>query len=98
MAEKLMVGLRIVDNMDPVKALAEITIPTEFGELTIVRIKVIHQNGKEPWVALPDIRFKDSSGEYRSVPIVIPGRRLKSTISETVLSKYREGLENDPPF
>lgn len=98
MAEQLMVSLRKVDNMDPVMALAEITIPTEFGEFSIVRIKVIHQNGKEPWIALPDIRFQDSSGEYRNIPIVIPGRRLKRAISEAVLSGYREDLENDPPF
>lgn len=57
----LLVELRLLETDNAVKASVEVTLQTEHGELTLARLKVIHQDGKNPWVAFPDIRYKDSS-------------------------------------
>lgn len=76
---------------DSAKASAQVTLMTDYGELTLCRLKVIHQEGKEPWVAYPTIDFKDrESGDFRHLDIIKPGVRLKKLISEAVLAEYAE--------
>ncbi len=90
MTQEMMADVRLVENLKPVTALATVTFDTVFGEITISRIKVIHSEGKQPWVALPDIRYKDKAGEFKSIQIIIPGFRLKKAIFEVVINKYQE--------
>jgi len=79
------------DYGNAVKANAEATIQTPQGELTIARFKVIQQGEKPAWVAFPDIRYKDKdTGDYKSLPIVIPSRRLKKIIADAIIEKFAE--------
>lgn len=96
MNEPILVELRLLEGDSAAKASADITLQTELGELTIARLRVIHQEGKEPWVAFPDIRYRDSTtGEYKNLKVVLPGACLKKAISRTVLEKYAEiGIES----
>ena len=96
MSQSMLVELKMIEGETAVSASADVTFQTEFGELTLSRLKVIHQDGKEPWVALPDIRYKDTqSGEFKNLKVIIPGARLKKAISDAVLTKYAElGVES----
>ncbi len=96
MQNEMLTEVWLKDGDQAIKASATVTFQTEFGELTIAQLKVIHQEGKNPWVAMPDIRYKDTtSDEYINLKTVIPGARLKKAISDAVLSKYAEaGVES----
>lgn len=96
MSNDMLVEVRLIEGEKAAKASAEVTLQTEGGELTLSRLRVIHQDSKDPWVAYPDIRYKDeSSGEYRNLKTIQPGARLKKAISEAVLAKYAElGVES----
>ncbi len=88
---EILVELRMTESEAAHKANANVTLQTDFGELTIIRVKVIHQDGKKPWVALPNIRYRDkSTDEYKNLNILLPGARLKKAISDAVLTKYAE--------
>ena len=87
---------RRVFSSSSAKASAQVTLTTDYGELTLCRLKIVHQDGKDPWVAYPTIDYKDrESGDYRHLETVKPGVRLKKAISEAVLTKYAElGVES----
>lgn len=91
MPDILTVDVRLLKDAKPVAGLASVSIETELGELTISKVKIIHQDGKNPWVALPEIRYKDDkTGDWKNIPIFTPSAKLKSAITEAVLTKYRE--------
>ncbi len=98
MSSEITVELKTVSGQKSRKARASVTLDTDLGELTIAQISVIHQDGKEPWVALPTIDFEDKQnpGKYVRLDTVLPGHRLKKAISDAVLAKYRE--LSDAPF
>ena len=93
MSEKLITEIWLNEGDGPVKASAEVTFPTEFGELTISRIKVIHQPDKLPWVCYPDISYKDEATQvWKHIPIIKPGAALNKRITESILLMYRETI------
>ena len=99
MTNQIAVELKVVTDQKSRKAKATVTLDTINGELTIDHLSVIHQNGKSPWVAYPTIDFPDrqKAGEYRHLDIFIPGYRLKKSISDAVLAKYKEISGSDVP-
>ncbi len=96
MSNEMLVDVRLIEGDKAAKASAEVTLQTEGGELTLSRLRVIHQDGKDPWVAYPTIDFKDrESGNFRHLEVIKPGVRLKKTIQSAVLAKYAElGVES----
>ena len=100
MNPEITVELRTVSDQGPRKAKVTVTLDTSHGELTLSQLSIIHQEGKPPWVAYPDISFpdKEQSGKYVHLDIITPGRRLKKAIGDAVLANYRELAESNEPF
>ena len=96
MPQEMLIEVWPTDGESSKKASAQVTLMTDYGELTLSRLRVIHQGGKEPWVAFPSIDYPDrKTGEKKYLDIVKPGVRLKKAISEAVLAKYAElGVES----
>lgn len=91
MPELITVDVRLLSDAKPVAGLANVTIETALGELTIRKVKIIHQDDKQPWIALPNNDYKEQgSGEWKHVPILDLGVRLKKAVFEAVLIKYSE--------
>ncbi len=91
MPQEMMIEVWPTDGDSAAKASAQVTLMTDYGELTLRRLKVVHQDGKEPWVAYPTIDYKDrETGDYKHLDVVKPGVRLKKLISEAVLTEYAE--------
>jgi DNA-binding cell septation regulator SpoVG len=99
MATELTIELRLLENQKSGKAVGSVTIATDLGEVTILGVKVIHQDGKEPWVALPQVEWetKDTK-EKRRKDIVNLSHRLDKTIKDAILAKYAEISQNGSPF
>ncbi len=99
MESQIVVDLRLVKDQKVTKALGSIIIPTAYGDLTILKLRVIHQDGKEAWVALPQIDYKDKqTGDPKHARVLELSARLNKAVSETVLAKYRELLGSALPF
>ncbi len=91
MNQDLITEVWLKEGDQAIKATAEVTFQTDFGELTLSHIKIIHQDGKAPWVAFPDIRYKDAeSDNFKSIKVIIPGARLKKMLTDAILAKYVE--------
>ncbi len=89
MQDQILVEMKPLQNQNPKKATVDITFDTTHGELTIKKLNVIHQDGKDPWVAFPQINYPDkNTGEFRNLRIVFPGSRLKKAITDAVLNEY----------
>jgi len=93
MFDSVLVDLKLLDSDNAAKASADVTFDTAFGELTLSRLRVIDQEGKEVWVAFPDIRYQDrETNEYRSIKVILPSMRLRKAISNAVIDKYAEAI------
>ena len=99
MENDIVVDLRLINDQKSTKAYGSVTIPTRFGDITILKLRVIHQDQKEAWVALPQISYPDKqTGETRHADVLDLGVRLKLAVADAVLAKYRELTESDAPF
>ena len=77
-------------NKGALQAFVKVTI---VGKVTINEVRIIHEQGKEAWVAMPQrqIPAKDG-GESRWVPIVeLVEEKLKQQITRVVLDAWRSG-------
>jgi len=92
MQSDIIVDVKLIkDSENAIKAKAEVSFQTEFGELNIAQFKVIVQDVTKPaWVAWPDIRYKDDKGEFRSIKVLIPSRRFKKIVDNAIIEKYAE--------
>ena len=88
MVNMFSVTLKKLENSKQVKAIVSVTVMSEQGEFTINGFKVIHQDGKEPWVAMPENRWHDSKGEFRNYQIVEAGKRFHRFITDIILKEY----------
>ena len=88
--QKITVEVRRV-AFGKLKAFADVTIPTPFGEITIKGLRVIQQEGQEPWIALPTSSYvKD--GKAVNVAIIELPRSLKKMIADEVLAEFRRAV------
>ena len=71
------------------KAFADLTVRSEAGEVTAKGFRVIHQQGKSPWVALPQTSYiKDGKTINKSV-LELP-KVLESRVKEAILLGYEQ--------
>ena len=91
--DNLSIDLRLVDFGSSVKANADVTLGLPEGDLTIKGFRVIQQDGKDPWVAMPTNSYKDKSGEFKNLKIIEMPRRLKDPICNKILELYRAQIK-----
>lgn len=73
------------------KAFSDVTLPTPFGEFTIKGLRVIQQEGEEPWVAFPTSSYvKD--GKTVNVAVLEFPRSLKKMIADEVLGEFKRAV------
>lgn len=91
MTTEIIPQLRLLDKESVVKAVGDVTITTDLGEITIVGVKVIQMDGKSPWVAYPQTEYerKDSKEKVRK-NVVDLGHRLDKAIKDAVLNQFAE--------
>jgi DNA-binding cell septation regulator SpoVG len=82
------VNLRRLDS-GSLKAAVEVTLETEVGPITLQGFKVIHEDGKGPWVSVPTREYvRDDSKHYQKlVDLSKPAARA---IFGAILEAYAE--------
>jgi hypothetical protein len=81
------VELGLVNAKPPLRALADVVLALEGGELTIRRCAVFEKPGEPAWAALPRLPV-EKHGKKSYVPLIDLPRNLKQRVLETVLAEY----------
>lgn len=91
MTTEVITQLRLLEKQTVVKAVGNVTITTDLGEITILGVKVIQMDGKLPWVAYPQTEYerKDSKEKVRK-DVVELGHRLDKAVKDAVLNQFAE--------
>ncbi len=98
MQNQLIIDMRLDDSPNAIKAQADLTFVSKYGEFTIYGFKVIQKDDKPFWVAMPEVRYKGEDGEYKGVKKISVSKLFSNRISEMIISKYKEMNNGNVPF
>ena len=82
------VDLAIVDAKAPLRALADVSLQTPDGKITIRRCAVFQRSGEPPWASLPRLLVK-KNGKQQFFPLIDLPRELKVRVQDALLVEYR---------
>lgn len=77
--------IRAVNGGGTLKALAAVSMDTNLGTIEIKDFKVIHQEGKKPWVSAPQAKWEDNDGETKYKNLIELPPELKKEVSKKIL-------------
>jgi DNA-binding cell septation regulator SpoVG len=83
---KLIVELKQYKG-DSLKAFADVTLCLAEGDFTLKGFRVIHQSGKEAWVAFPETSYT-KDGKQVNKRIVEASKALNKKICDLILEEY----------
>jgi hypothetical protein len=87
MASEIRVELSKVIAKAPLRALADVVIRCDEGDITIHRCAVFEKDGQPPWANLPHIPVQ-RDGKTRYAPLIDLPRALKKQITDAMLAEY----------
>jgi hypothetical protein len=85
---EIRVDLAVVKAKPPLRALADVTLRWDEGELTIRRCAVFEKPGEPAWASLPRLPV-EKNGKREFVPLVDLPRYLKRRVLDAVLDEFR---------
>jgi hypothetical protein len=88
MGTDIKIELSLVIARPPLKALADVTLSWDQGEVTIRRCAVFEKPGAPPWASLPRLPI-EKYGKRIFAPFIDVSRNLKQRIHAAVLDEYR---------
>jgi hypothetical protein len=88
MSIEICVALSKVNARPPLRALADVTLRSEDGEITIRRCAVFEKYGQSPWAILPRIPI-DKNGKTNYVTLIDLPRPLYRRVLEAMLEEYK---------
>jgi DNA-binding cell septation regulator SpoVG len=81
--------IRLQNGNKPLKAFVDIQIKN-----TIIRdFRIIQEDGKRPWVATPQVSWKDKTGQIKYKTIITFPDDLKGQIDLAILNSYAREME-----
>ena len=84
---RILVELRRMERGN-LKAFADVTIPSELGEITLRGFRVVQKGGEEPWVAFPSSSYT-KNGQIINKTIIEVSRGLKRQIVDAVMAEFK---------
>jgi hypothetical protein len=91
MNTEIFIDLRLVENQKSTRAVGNVTIVTDQGDLTIQGVKVILKDGNPPWVAFPQIEWDDKvTKEKKRKKILSFSHRLEKVVTDMLMLRYQE--------
>ena len=82
------IEVKPIQSGKSLKAVADFTLTTDEGEITITKIRVIQDGSSPPWVALPQESYQ-KNGETKYSPVIVTSKKFKRWLDEKVLEQYR---------
>lgn len=88
----MMFDITLIENHETLLASADVTIPTEVGDITVRGFKVL-KGDRGDWVAFPrTMSMKDGEKQYYDVLEI--SKRVKKEISGIILHEYKKIQKN----
>jgi len=91
---KPLVTIKLFKDAGSLKAFADLTLPTKFGDITIHRFKVLQDSDNRPWVALPQIAYGDFITGPKYFPLLRVSEKLERKIKGWIMGEYRKAVES----
>lgn len=92
METEIKVELALVSAKPPLRALADVILCWQGGEITIRRCAVFEKPGVPPWAYLPRLPI-EKNGKRQFEPLLDLPRELKQRVLEAVLEQYRRKID-----
>jgi DNA-binding cell septation regulator SpoVG len=94
MEAQITVNLTLHDKPGKLRAIADVTVPSMGGELTIKDYHLVDNGKGGVWVAPPSTKFdrKDGTRQYKAV--IECSKALEKQITQAVLQEYRAASSN----
>jgi DNA-binding cell septation regulator SpoVG len=90
LSEIKIIEFRLLNTDKPLRAFADIQI----GDWIIREWRIIKENGKRPWVAPPQLSWKESeSGQIKYKTIITLPDELKGEIDRIILNHFTRETE-----
>ena len=77
------------------RAFCDVTISTNYGEVTIKGFRIVASDNDGYWIAYPTSSYKNSEGETVRKQIVETTKILKKRISDKIMEEYSKVSENE---
>jgi DNA-binding cell septation regulator SpoVG len=85
---QIRVQLARINASPPLRALSDVTLVWQGGEVTIRRCAVFEKRGELPWVSFPRLPIQREGGKSFA-PIIDLPRELRKRIFAAILDEYR---------
>ena len=86
---KPLVTIKLFKDAGNLKAFADLTLPTKFGDVTIRRFKVLRDGDNRPWVAFPQISYGNLLTGDHYFPLLRVSEKLERKIKGWIMGEYR---------
>ena len=83
------IEIRLLNGDRPLKAFADV----KMGNIIIREFRIIKENGKRPWVATPQISWKDTDGKIKYKTVITLPDELKGELDRIILNRFTEEME-----
>lgn len=91
----IIVELKVFER-GSLKAFADATIPSPFGELTVKGFRVMQKEGETHWVGFPTSSYVNKDGKRIDNQIFEPSKGLRKMICDLILAEYKTKTESVP--
>lgn len=81
--------IRLQSNGKPLKAFVDIKL----DEMVIRDFRIIKENGKRPWVASPQISWRDRDGAIKYKTVITLSDEVKGEIDRLALNAWHREME-----
>lgn len=92
--QNIIVELKVFERGN-LKAFADVTIPTQLGEITVRGFRVIQKDGAGAWVGFPSTSYT-KDGKTVNNQIIETSKSLKRKITDLILAEYKRTTESVP--
>lgn len=93
--QNIIVELKLFER-GSLKAFADVTIPSQFGEITVRGFRVIWKDGEGAWIGFPTSSYTNKDGKTVNNQIMETSKSLKRVITDLILAEYKRATEAVP--
>ena len=91
MPTEIRVELSLIAAKSPLRALADVSLRWDDGELMICRCPVFEKEGEPAWANLPRLPV-EKNGKKEYFPLIDLPRELRKRVLDALLAEYRRKL------
>lgn len=92
--DPIIIELKVFER-GSLKAFADVTIPTQLGELTVKGFRVVQKDGEGAWIGFPSTSYT-KDGKTVNNQILETSKALKRKLTDLILAEYKRATGTAP--